>query len=131
MALAAALALGLADSPAAAQSTGQTQSSGQNALSPSELSALAQPTPAQPATTQAPISGTFCIEEMTATFCNVVTGPNTSGYGGSSVSASSSSAPTGGTAGSISAAGTGSGAGSNTSSIPPCPSEPPFDEICN
>src|SRR6516164_7003228 len=31
--------------------------------------------------TVAPTTGVFCIEEMTATFCNVVTGPNTSGYG--------------------------------------------------
>ena len=26
--------------------------------------------------TQAPITGVFCIEEMTASFCNVLTGPN-------------------------------------------------------
>jgi hypothetical protein len=132
MVLAAALALGSAASPAAAQSKGQTQGNGQNAQSPSELSALTQSTPTQPAATQAPITGTFCIEEMTATFCNVVTGPNTNGYGGSSVAApGSSSAGTGGTVGSISASGTGSGAGGNTSSVPPCPSEPPFDEMCN
>jgi hypothetical protein len=30
--------------------------------------------------TVAPTTGVFCIEEMTATFCNVVTGPNTSGW---------------------------------------------------
>jgi hypothetical protein len=96
------------------------------------LVAAASPVAAQSATTQAPITGTFCIEEMTATFCNVVTSPNTSGYGGSSVSASSSGAATGTTVGSISASGTGTSAGGNTSSsIPPCPSEPPFNELCN
>jgi len=42
--------------------------------------------------TVAPTTGVFCIEEMTATFCNVVTGPNTSGYGSRSVSTSSSRA---------------------------------------
>ena len=35
----------------------------------------------QPAPSQAPTTGTFCIEEMTATFCNVPVGPNTNGYG--------------------------------------------------
>jgi hypothetical protein len=61
--------------------------------------------------TPAPITGTFCIEEMTATFCNVVTGPNTGGYGARN---GSNSSPGGG-----------------TSSIPPCPAEPPFNELCN
>jgi hypothetical protein len=62
-------ALLLAASPVAAQvavSNGQQQTRGQ--IGPS-------------ATTQAPTTGVFCIEEMTATFCNVLTGPNTSGYG--------------------------------------------------
>lgn len=63
--------------------------------------------------TQAPITGVFCIEEMTANFCNVVTGPNTGGYGARSGS------------------GSGSGPGGGTSSIPPCPAEPPFNELCN
>ena len=35
----------------------------------------------QSAPTQVPTTGVFCIEEMTATFCNVPTGPNTGGYG--------------------------------------------------
>jgi hypothetical protein len=39
---------------------------------------------------QAPTTGIFCDEEMTATFCNLPTGPNTSGYGSSGVSTSSS-----------------------------------------
>ena len=63
--------------------------------------------------TQAPITGVFCIEEMTANFCNVVTGPNTGGYGARSGS------------------GSGSGPGGGTSSIPPCPAEPPFNEMCD
>jgi hypothetical protein len=63
--------------------------------------------------TQAPITGVFCIEEMTGNFCNVVTGPNTGGYGARSRSGSSG------------------GPGGATSSIPPCPAEPPFNELCN
>jgi hypothetical protein len=74
--------------------------------------------------TQAPITGVFCIEEMTATFCNVVTGPNTGGYG-----ARSGSGSTGSTSGSTSGLSTGPGGGA--SSIPPCPTEPPFNELCN
>jgi hypothetical protein len=72
-------ALLLVASPAAAQvatSMGQ-QSGGQGGPS---------------ARTQAPTTGVFCIEEMTATFCNVPTGPNTNGYGSSGVSRSSSGA---------------------------------------
>jgi hypothetical protein len=88
---------------------------------------VAPPAAAQPATpndqvrspsqgrptgsTPAPITGAFCIEEMTATFCNVITGPNTGGYGARN---GSSSSPGGG-----------------ASSIPPCPAEPPFNELCN
>jgi hypothetical protein len=76
---------------------------------------------------QAPITGVFCIEEMTATFCNVVTGPNTGGYGARSGSGSTGS--TGSTGGSTSGLSTGPGGG--TSSIPSCPAEPPFKELCN
>jgi hypothetical protein len=99
-------ALAFAASPAAAQlatPNAQTQSSIQGGRTGS---------------TQAPITGVFCIEEMTANFCNVVTGPNTGGYGARSRSGSnggSTSGPSGG----------------GTSSIPPCPAEPPFNELCN
>ena len=78
----------------------------------------AQGGPTSPA--QAPITGVFCIEEMTATFCNVVTGPNTGGYGTRSGSNSGSA----GTTGSAGAA-----AGGSTSAMPPCPAEPPFNEL--
>jgi hypothetical protein len=74
--------------------------------------------------TQAPSTGVFCIEEMTATFCNVVTGPNTGGYGTRSRSGSGSAG--GGTATSAAA-----GAGGGTSALPPCPAEPPFNELCD
>src|SRR5262249_6367308 len=74
--------------------------------------------------TVAPTTGVFCIEEMTATFCNVVTGPNTSGYGSRGVSRSSSGAASSG----VSASSGGAGA---SPSIPPCSSEPPFNELCN
>jgi hypothetical protein len=70
----------------------------------------------QPAVSEAPTTGVICAEEMTATFCNVVTGPNTNGYQSSGGSGSSS------------------GAGSTPSvspSIPPCAAEPPPNELCN
>jgi hypothetical protein len=69
--------------------------------------------PPQNGTTQAPITGMFCIEEMTANFCNVVTRPNSGGCGARSGS------------------GLSGGPGGSTTSIPPCPSEPPFNELCN
>jgi hypothetical protein len=106
-------ALLFAPSPAAAQN-GQVQSADQGSASGSATGSTNGPT-------QAPITGVFCIEEMTANFCNVVSGPNTGGYGGRSGSAS--------TNGSASTSGSTSGAG--TSSIPPCPAEPPFNELCN
>jgi hypothetical protein len=79
----------------------------------------------QSTATAAPTTGVFCIEEMTATFCNVTTGPNISGYGSPSVSTSTS-----GTA-SSSLSASSSGAGSFSPSIRPCSSEPPFNELCN
>jgi len=100
-------ALLLASSPAAAQlatSSRVQQLGGQ---------------PVQSTPTVAPTTGVFCIQEMTATFCNVTTGPNTSGYGSRGVSAASSG---------VSAS---SGAGAISPSIPPCSSEPPFNELCN
>jgi hypothetical protein len=104
----------LAASPAVAQgATSNAQS--QSAVQSPTQDVLPVPTPAP---TQAPTTGVFCIEEMTATFCNVVTGPNTNGYGTRSASGSSSGAGS-------------SGAGGGTSSIPPCPAEPPFNELCN
>jgi hypothetical protein len=54
---------------------------------------------------------------MTATFCNVVTGPNTNGYGARGASGSSG--------------GSGLSGGGSPSSIPPCPAQPPFNELCN
>ena len=94
-------ALLLAASPAAAQvatSMGEQQSGDQSS----------QSTP-----TQAPTTGVFCIEEMTATFCNVPTGPNTSGYGSSGASGSSG------------------GVGINTSSVPLCAAFPSANELCD
>ena len=81
--------------------------------------------PVQSTPTVAPTTGVFCIEEMTATFCNVTTGPNTSGYGSRGVSTSSSGTTSSGVSASS------GGAGGVSSSIPPCSSEPPFNELCN
>jgi len=100
-----------------AASNDQVSSSTQGAAT-----GAAQGGPTGPA--QAPISGVFCIDEMTATFCNVVTGPNTGGYGTRSGSRSGSAG--GGTTGSAGAA-----AGGSTSAMPPCPAEPPFNELCD
>ena len=81
--------------------------------------------PVQSTPTVAPTTGVFCIEEMTATFCNVTTGPNTSGYGSRGVSTSSSGAAASGVSASS------GGAGAISPSIPPCSSEPPFNELCD
>jgi hypothetical protein len=80
-------------------------------------------------------SGTICEQEMTATFCNTPTAPNTNGYGaiggGSGASASGASG-SGSGAGSASAGSGGSGAGANnTSSIPSCGGFPSANELCN
>src|SRR5262249_33459451 len=62
-----ALAVFLVASPAAAQSA----LSGSQLPSISGGSVLSQ-TPQAPQTPRSPTTGVFCIEEMTATFCNVV-----------------------------------------------------------
>jgi hypothetical protein len=77
---------------------------------------------------QLPNTGVICIQEMTATFCNVPTGPNTAGYG--------SRGGTGSSSGSASSSGSGSsggagGAGTTASSTPPCSAFPPPNELCN
>lgn len=85
----------------------------------------------QPAPSQAPTTGTFCIEEMTATFCNVPVGPNTNGYGsGVGSTSTGGSASTGGSTGGGGSAASG-GAGVNASSLPPCMREPAANELCN
>jgi hypothetical protein len=108
--LALIYALVLVASPAAAQ-----------LATTSEVQQLGGPA-VQSTATVAPPTGVFCIEEMTATFCNVTTGPNTSGYGSRRVSTSSSGAASSASSG---------GAGAISPSIPPCSSEPPFNELCN
>jgi hypothetical protein len=62
-------------------------------------------------------TGIICQEEMTATFCNTATSPNTSGFGSSGAGAASSS-------------GTRS-AGSTMMSIPTCGAVGPAEELCN
>jgi opacity protein-like surface antigen len=68
-------------------------------------------------TSSLPNTGVICEEEMTATFCNVTTSPNSGGYGAIGGGAASSS-------------GTGS-AGSTTTSIPSCAALGPANELCN
>jgi hypothetical protein len=111
--LALIYALVLVASPAAAQ-----------LATTSEVQQLGGPA-VQSTATVAPPTGVFCIEEMTATFCNVTTGPNTSGYGSRSVSTSSSRAASSGVSASS------GGAGAISPSILPCSSQPPFNELCN
>jgi hypothetical protein len=67
-------------------------------------------------TSSLPNTGVICEEEMTATFCNVPTSPNTGGYGSRGATGSSSAS---------------GGVGSNTPSIPPCPDFPAANELCN
>jgi hypothetical protein len=79
---------------------------------------------------QSPTTGVICIELMTATFCNVPSGPNTNGYGSPGGAGSGGgTGPSGGT-GSAASASSG-GAGANTSSIPACGSFPSPNELCN
>jgi hypothetical protein len=105
--LALIAALLLAASPAVAQvaTSGQQQLSGQSGES-------------------APTTGIFCDEEMTATFCNVPSGPNTSGYGSGNVFTSTGGSGSSGVSGP-------SGSAATSPAILPCGSEPPFDELCN
>jgi hypothetical protein len=72
----------LVASPAAAQvaaSASQQQSGGKSI---------------QSAATEAPTTGALCTEEMTATFCNVPSGPSEGGYGSRGVSTLSSGSGT-------------------------------------
>ena len=110
--LALIYALLLVASPAAAQVA--TSSSVEQLGGPS----------VQSTATVAPPTGVFCIEEMTATFCNVTTGPNTSGYGSPTVSTLTSGTASSGVSAS-------SGGAAVSPSIFPCSSEPPFNELCN
>jgi hypothetical protein len=106
--LAFIVALLLAASPAAAQgTTSNNQQSVQGGPS----------VPSEGQSSGGQTTGVVCTEEMTATFCNVPTGPNTNGYQSSGGSGSSG------------------GAGSNTPSVSPatplCGIEPPANELCN
>jgi hypothetical protein len=74
---------------------------------------------------QAPTTGVECTEEMTATFCNVPTGPSEGGYGSRGVSTLSTGA------GTSSVSASSGGASGLSGSVPPCPGEPPFNELCN
>src|SRR5262249_41937891 len=96
--------------PAAAQlaiSNGQLPSGSQGGGS------VVPQIPQAPQPRQAPTTGVFCIDELTATFCNVVTGPTITGYGTRTGSASNGAA------------------GGSPSSLPPCPTHPPFNELCD
>jgi hypothetical protein len=87
---------------------------------------LAAPAAAQVASSQsAPTTDVECTEEMTATFCNAPSGPSEGGYG-SGLSSTGVSTSSSGAGTSVSASG-----GASLSSVPPCPSEPPFNELCN
>jgi hypothetical protein len=108
-------ALLVAASPAAAQVSTSTNQQG----------SLPGQTGESASTQAAPTTGVSCVEEMTATFCNVPTGPNTGGYGGAGGGSATGGS---GAAGGLGANGS---AGANASSLPPCPGEPPFNELCN
>jgi opacity protein-like surface antigen len=99
----------LALSPVAAQVVAPSTSNGQQSAGQA----------GQSTSSQAPTTGVICMEEMTATFCNVVTGPSSGGYGSSGGSGSGGGSASGG------------GPASNTSSIPPCSTFPPANELCN
>ena len=77
-----------------------------------------------------PTTGVICVEGITATFCNVASGPNTNGYGSLSGSGGGRTGSSGGS-GSAAAFASGGGAGANTSSIPACGGFPTANELCN
>ncbi len=76
-------------------------------------------------TSPLPNTGIICTEEMTATFCNMVTGPNTSGYGARGASGSSAAS------GSSSGSGSSGGADNAASSIPSRGDFPLVNELCD
>jgi hypothetical protein len=84
----------------------------------------------QQTSNRSPTTGVICIEEMTATFCNVPSGPNTNGYGSPGGSGGGGTGSSGGS-GSAAASASGGGAGVNTTSIPACGGFPTANELCN
>ena len=115
--LALITALLLATSPVAAQVVTRTTTGTSTGTTTGTLNGTTTRT--LNGTTTSTSTGVICVEEMVATFCNVPTAPNTSGYGSSSATGSSA------------ASGSSGGVGSNTSSIPTCPDFPPANELCN
>jgi hypothetical protein len=104
----------------------------------STLLLAASPGVAQVASSQAPTTGVECTLEMTATFCNVPSGPSEGGYGSglssggvSTLSSASGASNASGTASGTSGVSVSIGVAGGPSSIPPCPSEPAFNELCN
>jgi hypothetical protein len=68
---------------------------------------------------------------MTATFCNVPTSPNTSGYGSSRATGSIGGSAASGGSVSIGGSAASSGVRSNASSVPLCASGTPANELCD
>lgn len=114
--------------------TTNSQLTNRNAANALGVTAGTRTTSQQQTSNRSPTTGVICIEEMTATFCNVPSGPNTNGYGSlggsGSGSGTGSSGGSGSTGGSAAASG-GGGAGVNTSSIPACGGFPTANELCN
>jgi hypothetical protein len=80
---------------------------------------------------RSPTTGVICTQEMTATFFNVPSGPNTNGYGSPGGSRSSGGTGSSGGSGSAAASASSGGGGVNTSSIPACGGFPTANELCN
>jgi hypothetical protein len=99
------------------------------AAPPVAAQSVQQPLGAGGQTNNSPLTdtGVICLEEMVATFCNVPTGPNHSGYG--STGSVGSSAASGLSARSGVTGPTGSAAPS--AAIPTCSEIPPANELCN
>jgi hypothetical protein len=99
------------------------------AAPPVAAQSVQQPLGAGGQTNNSPLTdtGVICVEEMVATFCNVPSSPNLSGYGSSG--SVGSSAASGASAGSGVTGPTGSAAPS--AAIPTCSEIPPANELCN
>jgi hypothetical protein len=91
---------------------------------PAQTSHVQQPLGAGGRTNNSPLTdtGVICLQETVATFCNVASSPNNSGYGSSRAGVSAGSGVSGGSLPS---------GGTSTTSVPPCGAFPPPNELCN
>ena len=124
VALTAALLLAVAPAVAQVAAPGATNQTGVGTTSGTTSGSQSLGTLSQGTSSPSPTTGVICIEEMTATFCNVATGGNSAGYGSTGVSGGSGGSSSGGSGSSSTGVGI-------TPSTPPCGDFPPANELCD